>query len=116
MVRTYKIKYSVFNGKWEWLAHTFMCKRDYKFVIVYGDDDDLSLLRTKLDKNQKWYDDFMETHARVIIDYPIMARSEPHPSILSLFRENGLIYDCSCDCGECNGVGYKFNESRLIKK
>jgi hypothetical protein len=117
-MRTYKIKFSVFNGKWENLVTTFMKKRDCKFVIVYEDDDDFTELYQKLRRNQKWHDDFMEEHQRVVIQYPTMANTRIDPSILSLFRENTLIYDCACECGapHCNGVRYKFDDSRLVKK
>ena len=117
-MRTYKIKFSVFNGKWENLANTFMRKRDCRFVIVYEEDDDFAELYQKLRRNQKWHDDFMEAHQRVIIDYPTMANTRCDPSILSLFRENMLIRDCECHCGlpSCDGVGFKFDESRLVKK
>lgn len=115
-MRTYKIKFSVFNGKWENLANTFTRKRDCKFVIVYEDDDDFTVLRQKLNRNQKWHDDFMEEHARVVIQYPTIANNiRIHPSIISIFRENRLIYDCACECG-CDGVGFKFDDSRLVKK
>ncbi len=117
-MRTYKIKFSVFDKKWENLATAFMKKRDCKFVIVYEDDDDFDELIQKLRKNQKWHDDAFELNERLRVDYPIIAENAYiEPSIISLFRENRLIVDgCDCDKKECDGTGFKFDKNRLIKK
>lgn len=117
-MRTYKIKFSVFNKKWENLATTFMKKRNCKFVIVYEDSDDFDVLYQKLRQNQKWHDDTVSINERIRINYPRVAENAYiEPSIISLFRENGLIHYCSCDCGKhaCNAVRFKFDESRLMK-
>ncbi len=117
-MRTFKIKFSDFDN-FKKLTVNVMKKRDYKFVIVYEDDDDFDELIQKLRRNEKWCEDKNRERDELRVNYPLVAESiYIDPSVISLFRENRLVYDCVCDCElpSCNGMRFKFDESRLVKK